>query len=241
MTKGLLEAKDLYKSYRGNATVRGVSLRVKRGTVVGLLGPNGAGKTTCFYMIVGIESPEDGRLFMEGRDITRMAIHERVHCGLGYLPQEPSVFRSLSVRDNLLAVLEASSGHDARARQQRADELLARFRLESVRGTKAAMLSGGERRRLEVARTIALNPSFVLLDEPFAGVDPVAVNGIKELVRDLRDQNIGVLITDHNVREALDLCDRVYVLHDGMVCAQGSSASIVKNKQVRAIYLGKHF
>lgn len=240
-TKGLLAAKDLRKSYQGHPVVRGVSLQVESGKVVGLLGPNGAGKTTCFSMIVGIEHPERGSLLMEGRDITNLAIHERVRLGMGYLPQEPSVFRRLSVRENLLAAVEVLPEMDSDTRTKRIDELLAAFKLEALADSEAAMLSGGERRRLEVARTVALNPRFVLLDEPFAGVDPVAVDGIKALIKTLRDQDIGVLITDHNVREALDLCDHVYLLHDGTVCVEGTSEYIVKNKQARAIYLGDSF
>lgn len=237
----LLEAVDLHKRYRGTPVVRGVSLQVVRGQVVGLLGPNGAGKTTCFHMIVGVEPPDSGVLSLLGKDMTYLAIHQRVHLGLGYLPQESSVFRKLSVRDNLLAVLEVRPNLNRRRREERATKLMAEFGLQSLSQSMAAVLSGGERRRLEIARTLALDPSVVLLDEPFAGVDPIAVNDVKRLVSDLRARNIGVLLTDHNVREALDLCDYAYVLHGGVVCAEGTSDAIVKNKTVRAVYLGKDF
>jgi lipopolysaccharide export system ATP-binding protein len=237
----MLEAVKLRKRYHDKTIVSDVSMQVPRGKIIGLLGPNGAGKTTCFHMIVGVEIADGGVLKMAGKDITTLPIHERVRLGLGYLPQEPSVFRSLSVEDNLLAVLEVHAQIDRKEQQSQARQLLKEFGLSSLRKNKARVLSGGERRRLEIARTLALEPNFVLLDEPFAGVDPIALDGVRQLVCNLRDRNIGVLITDHNVQEALTLCDYAYVLHDGGMCAEGTSKQIIKNPKVQAVYLGERF
>lgn len=239
--KTVLEAINLCKSYQGTPVVRGVSIKLKQGKIVGLLGPNGAGKTTCFHMLIGLESPDSGTLMLGDRDISRLAIHERVRCGLGYLPQEPSVFRKLSVEDNLLAVLETRAQFNKQQRHGRCTQLLEEFGLSALRHNLAEVLSGGERRRLEIARTLALEPSFILLDEPFAGVDPIAVDGVKQWVAKLCSKGIGVLITDHNVREALDLCDYAYVLYNGTVFAEGTTAAIMKNKKVIDIYLGDSF
>ena len=236
-----LEALNLCKRYQGKMIVSDVSMEVPRGKIVGLLGPNGAGKTTCFHMIVGIEIPDGGVLKIAGKNITDLPIDQRIHRGLGYLPQEPSVFRDLSVQDNLLAILEMHARTSERERVRRVKNILKEYGLISLRKNKARSLSGGERRRLEIARTLMLEPSFILLDEPFAGVDPIAVEGVKTLVKDLRNRNIGVLITDHNVRAALDLCDYAYVLYEGVVYAKGTSNQITKNPKVRAVYLGKGF
>ena len=235
-----LRASDIEKRYNDKIAVTGVSLRIRSREVVGLLGPNGAGKTTCFHILVGLLPSDRGHLLLNGKDITKLPLHRRVHLGLGYLPQEPSIFR-LATRDNLLAVLELVPGMSRSAREGRADELLEEFNLMHLADNPAQLLSGGERRRLEIARALTLNPSFLLLDEPFAGVDPVAVGGIKTLIRHLTESGIGVLLTDHNVRDALDICDYVYVLNDGRILGAGNREQIVSNDQVREIYLGENF
>lgn len=241
-TQQNLQAIDLWKSYGQKAVVRGVSLSVERASIVGLLGPNGAGKTTCFYLIAGVESADKGSLLLNTENISNWAIHHRVRYGLGYLPQEPSVFRHLSVHDNVLAVLEScDSASSPKQRLKKCRTLLKEFGLYDLSHQKAGVLSGGERRRLEIARVLAIDPLFLLLDEPFAGVDPIAVTEIKQLVIGLSKRGIGVLITDHNVREALDLCDKAYVLSDGVICASGTSTDIINNQKVRDIYLGKDF
>ncbi|MEL0063606.1 MAG: LPS export ABC transporter ATP-binding protein [Gammaproteobacteria bacterium] len=237
----ILEAKNLAKSYRGHEVVRDVSLSVASGEIVGLLGPNGAGKTTCFYMIVGSITHDRGSVSIDGADITDFAVHQRARKGIGYLPQEASVFRKLSVRDNLLAILELRSDLQPAERAEQAEQLMADFRINHIRNNLGLSLSGGERRRVEIARALATQPSFILLDEPFAGVDPISVNDIKDIVRHLTDRGIGVLITDHNVRETLDICDKAYIVSEGHIIAEGSAQSILDNDQVKAVYLGENF
>ena len=237
----ILEAKNLAKSYRGHEVVQDVSLSVASGEIVGLLGPNGAGKTTCFYMIVGSITHDRGSVSIDGADITSFAVHQRARKGIGYLPQEASVFRKLSVRDNLLAILELRSDLQPAERAEQAEQLMADFRINHIQNNLGLSLSGGERRRVEIARALATQPSFILLDEPFAGVDPISVNDIKDIVRHLTDRGIGVLITDHNVRETLDICDKAYIVSEGHIIAEGSAQSILDNDQVKAVYLGENF
>lgn len=237
----LLRAESLAKSYRGHEVVRDVSLEVASGEVVGLLGPNGAGKTTCFYMIVGSIPHDRGSVSIDDEEITGLAVHERARKGIGYLPQEASVFRKLSVRDNLLAILETRADLEQDEKQATADRLMADFRISHIQHNLGMSLSGGERRRVEIARALATNPVFVLLDEPFAGVDPISVTDIKEIVRHLTDRGIGVLITDHNVRETLDICDKAYIVNEGQIIAEGDSARILADEQVKNVYLGQDF
>ncbi len=234
-------AHDLHKRYRHRAVVSGVSLHVEPGEVVGLLGPNGAGKTTCFYMIVGLVRPDGGRITVDGRDVSLLPMHVRARLGIGYLPQEASVFRGLSVRDNILAALETRRGLDARRRRRRLEALLDELQIAHVADTRGASLSGGERRRVEIARALALDPHYMLLDEPFAGVDPISVLDIQRIVAHLRARGIGVLITDHNVRETLGICDRAYILSDGGLIAEGPPEEILHHRRVREVYLGEHF
>lgn len=235
-----LQALSLKKSYRSRKVIEDVSLHVDTGEVVGLLGPNGAGKTTCFYMIVGLVAADEGSIRLEGKDITFDAIHERARAGLSYLPQEASVFRKLSVEDNLRAVLEINPPENQTI-EQAIDELLRELQIEHIRTSLAAALSGGERRRLEIARALATKPRFILLDEPFAGVDPIAVLEIQRIVSFLKSRHIGVLITDHNVRETLGICDRAYIISAGHVLASGKPEQIIENDDVRRVYLGEHF
>ncbi|WP_414040415.1 LPS export ABC transporter ATP-binding protein [Acidithiobacillus sp. M4-SHS-6] len=235
-----LQAQSLVKSYRRRTVVRDVSVEVTAGEVVGLLGPNGAGKTTTFYMMVGLVRPDRGHIFLQGRDITALPMHERARMGLGYLPQEPSVFRQMTAADNILAVLEILPLSKTE-RQDRLDQLLAELHLGSLRDTKGHSLSGGERRRVEIARALAMSPRFILLDEPFAGIDPISVLEIQRLIQDLRERGIGILITDHNVRETLGICERAYILHDGKVLTTGSPQEIVDDPMVRQVYLGDQF
>ncbi len=235
-----LVASRLGKSYKGRPVLRDISLSVNRGEAVGLLGPNGAGKTTCFYMITGLILPDHGTITLDGVDVTNLPMYRRARLGIGYLPQEASIFRGLSVENNIRAVLEVVEP-DRDVREQRLDELLAEFSISHLRRTPAIALSGGERRRAEIARALASQPHFILLDEPFAGVDPIAVNEIRELVAHLRERGIGVLITDHNVRETLDIVDRAYILHDGVVLMEGAPSEIVAHKDVRRVYLGERF
>jgi len=237
----LLRAESLAKSYRGHEVVRDVSLEVASGEVVGLLGPNGAGKTTCFYMIVGSIPHDRGSVSIDDEEITGLAVHERARKGIGYLPQEASVFRKLSVRDNLLAILETRADLEQEEKQATADRLMEDFRISHIQHNLGMSLSGGERRRVEIARALATNPVFVLLDEPFAGVDPISVTDIKEIVRHLTDRGIGVLITDHNVRETLDICDKAYIVNEGQIIAEGDSARILTDEQVKNVYLGQDF
>jgi lipopolysaccharide export system ATP-binding protein len=236
-----LEAHALAKTYRRRRVVDGVDLTVDAGEVVGLLGPNGAGKTTSFYMIVGLVSADAGRIFLDREDITHRPMHARARRGLSYLAQEPSVFRKLTARDNLMAVLEMLKRTSREDRRQRCDELLDELGIGHVAESLALSLSGGERRRLEIARALAVEPKVMLLDEPFAGVDPIAVGDIKGIISHLRDRQIGVLITDHNVRETLDICDRAYIINAGQVIASGAPAVLLQDPQVRAVYLGEHF
>ncbi|WP_211365808.1 LPS export ABC transporter ATP-binding protein [Litorivicinus lipolyticus] len=241
MTERALTASGLAKRYGKRQVVKDMSVRVEPGEIVGLLGPNGAGKTTSFYMIVGLVKADSGAVTIDGQDVSRQPMHRRSQRGLGYLAQEASIFRRLSSRDNLLAVLELRRDLDKRQRQQKADALLAEFHLEHVADSLGQALSGGERRRVEIARALAMDPAYVLLDEPFAGVDPISVSDIKRLVRGLAARDIGVLITDHNVRETLDLCDRGYIVSDGSLLAQGSPQDLLANETVRQVYLGHEF
>lgn len=232
--------KNIAKSYSKRPVLKNVSINVKQGEAVGLLGPNGAGKTTCFYCITGLITPDSGSITLSGENITKLPFYHRAQKGIGYLPQESSIFRSLSVEDNIMAVLEVVEPYEDK-RNQRLDELLAEFSITHLRESPAIALSGGERRRLEIARALAANPDFILLDEPFAGVDPIAVNDIRNLVSHLKDKGYGVLITDHNVRETLEITDRAYVLHNGTVLCEGTPTDIVCNSDVRKVYLGEHF
>ncbi|MFV3128246.1 LPS export ABC transporter ATP-binding protein [Niveispirillum sp. KHB5.9] len=235
-----LVASRIGKAYKGRPVLRDISLSVNRGEAVGLLGPNGAGKTTCFYIITGLILPDHGSITLDGMEVTSLPMYRRARLGIGYLPQEASIFRGLSVENNIRAVLEVVEP-DRDVREQRLDELLAEFSITHLRRTPALALSGGERRRAEIARALASQPHFILLDEPFAGVDPIAVNEIRELVSHLRERGIGVLITDHNVRETLDIVDRAYILHDGVVLMEGQPSEIVAHKDVRRVYLGERF
>jgi len=235
-----LSASSLFKCYRSRTVVHDVSLSVKSGEVVGLLGPNGAGKTTCFYMIVGLVAADGGDVCIDQQNIIHLPIHRRARLGLGYLPQEASIFRRLSVAQNIEAVLELQ-GYTEDEIPTRLDELLADLHITHIRDNPAISLSGGERRRVEIARALATNPRFILLDEPFAGVDPIAVLDIQKIIRFLKDRDIGVLITDHNVRETLGICDRAYIINAGAVMAEGKPDEIIYNEGVRKVYLGEHF
>ena len=235
-----LVARDLGKRFKKRPVLRGVSMTVQRGEAVGLLGPNGAGKTTCFYIITGLITPDYGSVSFDGRDITDLPMYRRARLGIGYLPQEPSIFRGLTVEGNIRAILEVVEDNPD-ARETILDDLLAEFSITHLRRTPALALSGGERRRVEIARSLASRPSFILLDEPLAGIDPIAVNEIRNLVSHLKDRGIGVLITDHNVRETLDIVDRAYILHDGVVLMDGSPSAIVADEGVRRVYLGERF
>ena len=236
-----LAAENLVKSYRGRHVVDGVSLEVEAGEVVGLLGPNGAGKTTCFYMIVGLIGCDRGRITLDGHDLTRQPMHRRALEGIGYLPQEASVFRKLSVADNILAILQTRRELTAEQRQSYLEELLEELHITHIRNNIGMSLSGGERRRVEIARALALEPRFMLLDEPFAGVDPLSVVDIQGIVSHLCERGIGVLITDHNVRETLGICGRGYIMSEGQVIAEGEPQALLENEQVREVYLGHHF
>jgi lipopolysaccharide export system ATP-binding protein len=235
-----LEAVKLEKSYRGRNVVRGISLQVNHGEVVGLLGPNGAGKTTMFYMVVGLVRPDQGRVLLDGADITKMPMYQRAKNGIGYLPQEPSVFRKLTVAENLMAILETMNLSGIERRERR-DQLLAELGIAHLAGSKAYTLSGGERRRVEIARALTLSPKFILLDEPFAGIDPLAVQDIQGIISLLKTKGIGVLITDHNVRETLAITDRAYIISEGEIIKAGSAAEIMASPLVRQFYLGEDF
>ncbi len=235
-----LSARRIGKQYKRRPVLRDVSVSVQRGEAVGLLGPNGAGKTTCFYAMIGLIQPDTGTIVLDGQDITGLPMYRRARLGIGYLPQEPSIFRGMSVEQNIRAVLEVAEG-DRDRREQMLDDLLAEFSITHLRRAPALALSGGERRRVEIARALALRPHFMLLDEPFAGIDPIAIGDIRELVSHLRDRGIGVLITDHNVRETLDIVDRAYILHEGMVLMEGAPSEIVAHQEVRRVYLGDRF
>ena len=238
--EGILAAEGVKKTYKKRMVVKGVSLNVQRGEAVGLLGPNGAGKTTVFYMITGLVPADSGRIFVDGRDVTRLPMYRRARLGIGYLPQEASIFRGLSVEQNIMAVLELVEPN-RRKRREQLDQLLEEFSITRLRKSPSIALSGGERRRCEIARALASRPSFILLDEPFAGIDPIAVGDIQQLVRQLTKLDIGVLITDHNVRETLSLVDRGYVIADGQVLTQGKPSEIIANEDVRRVYLGNMF
>lgn len=235
-----LSIRNLRKSYRRKTVIRDVSMELARGEVIALLGPNGSGKTTCFYSIAGLVTPEGGQVMVDGSEITLLPMYRRAKMGIGYLPQENSIFRGLSVKDNILAILEISV-KNSHKRRERLEELLSEFSIGHLRRAPALSLSGGERRRVEIARCLAASPEFLLLDEPFAGVDPIAVGEIRELVGQLKNRNIGVLITDHNVRETLEIVDRAYILHDGKVLMSGTPDDVVRDDNVRRVYLGKDF
>lgn len=236
-----LIAKHLAKSYKGRKVVHDVSVSIQSGQVVGLLGPNGAGKTTCFYMIVGLVKADKGTIFIDQTDISFQPMHGRARAGIGYLPQEASIFRKLSVADNILAILELRKDLDRAGRLEALDELLQEFSITHLRNNLGMSLSGGERRRVEIARALATNPKFILLDEPFAGVDPISVGDIKQIIHHLKDKGIGVLITDHNVRETLDICETAYIVSDGQIIAAGEPSSILENQLVKDVYLGQEF
>ena len=239
MADHILEVKNIHKTYARREVVNDVSFAIKAGEIVGLLGPNGAGKTTCFYITCGLIRSNKGEVFLNHKSIGHMPMHKRANLGLGYLPQEPSIFRKLSVEDNIMAVLELNKSLSAKLRKHRLETLLSEFNVEHVRHIKGITLSGGERRRVEIARSLAMDPKFILLDEPFAGIDPISVGDIQEIIYQLRDQGIGILITDHNYREMLDTCNYSYVLHSGKIIAQGDKESILTNDDVKKVYLGE--
>lgn len=237
----ILSVQEISKRYKFRDVVKGISLEIRSGEVVGLLGPNGAGKTTAFYMIVGLVAADRGRILLDGKDITPLPMHRRAAMGVGYLPQEASIFRKLTVEQNVMAILENRNDLDRAGREKELDELLEELHVGHVRTSLGISLSGGERRRVEIARALAASPRFVLLDEPFAGVDPISVLDIQRIIRHLSDRDIGVLITDHNVRETLGICGRAYILNDGTLIASGTPEDILEDKQVREVYLGQEF
>ena len=237
----MLAAEGLQKRYRSRQVVRDFGFSIRQGEVVGLLGPNGAGKTTCFYMVVGLVEADAGSIRLDRQDITGLPMHARARMGIGYLPQEASVFRRLSVADNIMAVLELREGLSARERNEQLESLLDELKIAHIAGQKGISLSGGERRRVEIARALAAQPRYMLLDEPFAGVDPISVGEIQRIVRHLKERGIGVLITDHNVRETLGICDRAYILNEGEVLSRGTPAHILADEKVREVYLGREF
>ncbi|WP_416140176.1 LPS export ABC transporter ATP-binding protein [Halomonas sp. HK25] len=236
-----LHARHLAKSYKRRRVVKDINLAIRQGSIVGLLGPNGAGKTTSFYMIVGLVRADAGEVAIDDRDLSRAAMHERARAGIGYLPQEASIFRKLSVADNIMAILETRKDLDREGRRARLEQLLEEFHVTHIRDNLGMSLSGGERRRVEIARALATEPAFILLDEPFAGVDPISVGEIKGVIRQLKARGIGVLITDHNVRETLDICDTAYIVGDGQIIAEGNAEAILANQRVRDVYLGQDF
>ncbi|MDL2340263.1 MAG: LPS export ABC transporter ATP-binding protein [Pseudomonadota bacterium] len=240
LASGGLDVRSIAKAYDRRAVLHDVSLSVRRGEVVGLLGPNGAGKTTCFYSVMGLVKPDSGRIFLDDQDITELPMYRRAILGLGYLPQETSIFRGLTVEENIRAVLEVSE-RNGDARRARLERLLGEFGLTALRDSPAMSLSGGERRRCEIARALAADPSIMLLDEPFAGIDPISISDIRDLVRELKQRDIGVLITDHNVRETLDIVDRACIIYDGQVLFQGTPEALVADQEVRRLYLGESF
>lgn len=235
-----LSINSIGKTYSGRRVVREVSFEAKRGEIIGILGPNGAGKTTSFYMIMGLVMPDQGKVMLDDHDITFMPMFQRARLGLGYLPQEASIFRGMNVEDNIMAILELHI-ENSEDRQHRLDQLLAEFSITHLRYSQSIALSGGERRRLEIARALASNPSFILLDEPFAGIDPIAINDIKKMILHLKQLGLGIIITDHNVRDAFSIIDHAYIIHDGAVLTSGSAAEIAKNKDVKSLYLGEEF
>lgn len=237
----LLKAQHLKKTYKGRVVVNDVSLEIESGSVVGLLGPNGAGKTTSFYIIVGIIATEAGSVTLDNIDITHKAMHERARLGIGYLPQENSIFRKLTVEENIMGVVELQKDLTRSQRQERVDSLIEEFHIGHIRKNTGMSLSGGERRRVEIARALAANPKFILLDEPFAGVDPISISDIKDIIRHLKERDIGVLITDHNVRETLDVCAKAYIVNAGGIIASGTAQEVLDNKKVQEVYLGRDF
>jgi lipopolysaccharide export system ATP-binding protein len=237
----LLSAQQLSKRFGDRQVVKNISLELNSGEIVGLLGPNGAGKTTCFYMIVGLIPVDHGTIFLDQRELTRNPIHERARLGIGYLPQEASVFRKLSVADNIYAIIETRDELNETSKEDLLERLLSDFHIEHLRDSLGMSLSGGERRRVEIARTLAMDPQFILLDEPFAGVDPISVLDIQGIIKELADRGIGILITDHNVRETLSVCERAYIFNEGEVIAKGTPEEILKDKQVLSVYLGRDF
>ena len=237
----ILSARRLTKRYRRRLVVDGVSLAVRSGEIVGLLGPNGAGKTTSFYMIIGLVACDSGAVQLDGRDLTDRPMHLRARAGLGYLPQEPSIFRHLSVRDNVMAILETRPGLSKAERERRLATLLGEFHISHLAAQRGDSLSGGERRRVEIARSLAADPRFMLLDEPFAGVDPISILDIQQIIKYLSDRGIGILITDHNVRDTLGICDRAYIVNEGTIIAEGTPEAVLDNERVREVYLGQHF
>tara|TARA_Y100001936_G_scaffold57571_1_gene56624 strand:- start:571 stop:1296 length:726 start_codon:yes stop_codon:yes gene_type:complete len=236
-----LSVKKISKSYDSKKVVSNVSIEVCTGEVIGLLGPNGAGKTTCFYMITGLISPETGSINLNQKNITNLTIDQRANLGLGYLAQEPSIFRGLSVSDNIFSILEQRSDIDKKEKEEKLSYLLEKFNISHIKNTMGISLSGGERRRAEIARALASDPKFILLDEPFAGIDPISVIDIQEIIKDLKENKIGILITDHNVRETLNVCDRSYILNDSKIIAEGNSEDILKDDKVKKVYLGEKF
>jgi lipopolysaccharide export system ATP-binding protein len=236
-----LDIKKISKSYDSKKIVSNVTIQVNTGEVIGLLGPNGAGKTTCFYMITGLISPESGKIYINKKNITDLSIDERANLGIGYLAQEPSIFRGLSVKDNIFSILEQRKDINEKEKAERLLNLLKTFNIEHIKDTLGISLSGGERRRAEIARALASDPKFILLDEPFAGIDPISVIDIQDIIKKLKNNKIGILITDHNVRETLDVCDRSYILNDSKIIAEGKSTEILSNEQVQKVYLGENF
>ncbi len=236
-----LRIQNLSKKYKSRTVVKNVSLELERGTIVGLLGPNGAGKTTSFYMIVGLISCDEGSIFLDDKPITTLPVHARAQLGISYLPQEASIFRKLSVADNIMAILELRQELNKEQRIIQLDKLLKEFHIEHIRDTLGISLSGGERRRVEIARALATEPKFILLDEPFAGIDPISVIDVKKIISHLQARDIGVLITDHNVRETLDICERAYIVNQGEIICEGTPQEVLKNQQVRTVYLGEEF
>ena len=236
-----LSIKKISKEYDSKKIVSNVSIEVNTGEVIGLLGPNGAGKTTCFYMVTGLIPPKSGKIYINNKDITKLSIDERANLGIGYLAQEPSIFRGLSVNDNILAILEQREDINKKEKKEKLLELLKTFNIEHIKNTTGISLSGGERRRAEIARALASDPKFILLDEPFAGIDPISVIDIQDIIKKLKKNNIGILITDHNVRETLDVCDRSYILNNSKIIAEGKSKEILSNEKVQKVYLGENF
>lgn len=237
----MLKAENLAKNFKGREVVRDVSLSIAKGEIVGLLGPNGAGKTTCFYMIVGLIQADSGEVSLNGKELTAMPIHERARQGLSYLPQDSSIFRTLTVEENILSILETRGDLSSAEKHSKLDHLLEEFNITHIRNNKGMSLSGGERRRTEIARTLATDPEFILLDEPFAGVDPISVSDIKQIIQQLKAKNIGILLTDHNVRETLDICEKAYIVSEGHIIAQGNAEKILTDEKVRKVYLGEQF
>ena len=237
----MLSAHNLAKNFKGRDVVKDVSIEISQSQIVGLLGPNGAGKTTCFYMIVGLIQADSGRVLLNQKDMTKLAIHDRARHGLSYLPQESSIFRNLTVEENVLAILQARQKLTRKEREKKLEQLLEEFSIVHIRNSKGMSLSGGERRRTEIARTMATDPKFILLDEPFAGVDPISVSDIKTIINQLKDRGIGILLTDHNVRETLDICEKAYIVSEGRLIADGDASAILSNEKVRSVYLGSQF